>query len=206
MKKHPAIAVVEFKDIAVGIVATDAMLKKSPIAFLKCGTISRGRYLTLIGGTTASVEEAVNEGLFWGGVNVLDHVLLADVHPQVYDAILGQRRAIGSGSLAIIETATVSSNVRAAELALKGTPVDLIEIRLADTGLSGKGVSIYHGELHDIEAAVDIAVGFLERAGVEVGFKIISAPHEALSKQVDASTYFGSSPLLELDGETEEEG
>jgi microcompartment protein CcmL/EutN len=205
MKKHPAIAAVEFKDIAVGIVATDAMLKKSPIAFLKCGTISRGRYLTLIGGTTASVEEAVNEGLFWGGQNVLDHVLLADVHPQVYDAILGQRRAIGSGSLAIIETATVSSNVRAAELALKGTPVDLIEIRLADTGLSGKGVSIYHGELHDIEAAVDIAVGFLERTGVEVGFKIISAPHEALSKQVDASTYFGSSPLLELAGETGEE-
>jgi microcompartment protein CcmL/EutN len=205
MKKHPAIAVVEFKDIAVGIVATDAMLKKSPISFLKCGTISRGRYLTLIGGTTASVEEAVNEGLFWGGANVLDHVLLADVHPQVYDAILGQRRAIGPGSLAIIETATVSSNVRAAELALKGTPVDLVEIRLADTGLSGKGVSIYHGELHDIEAAVDIAVGFLERTGVEVGYKIISAPHDALSRQVDASTYFGSSPVLELDGETEEE-
>lgn len=205
MKKHPAIAVVEFKDIAVGIVATDAMLKKSPIAFLKCGTISRGRYLTLIGGTTASVEEAVNEGLFWGGQNVLDHVLLADVHPQVYDAILGQRRAIGSGSLAIIETATVSSNVRAAELALKGTPVDLVEIRLADTGLSGKGVSIYHGELHDIEAAVDIAVGFLERTGVDVGFKIISSPHDALTRQVDTSTYFGSSPVLELDGETEEE-
>jgi hypothetical protein len=152
------------------------------------------------------VEEAVNEGLFWGGQNVLDHVLLADVHPQVYDAILGQRRAIGSGSLAIIETATVSSNVRAAELALKGTPVDLVEIRLADTGLSGKGVSIYHGELHDIEAAVDIAVGFLERTGVEVGFKIISAPHDALTRQVDASTYFGSSPVLELDGEKEEEG
>ena len=95
MKNPPAIAVVEFKDIAVGIVATDAMLKKSPIAFLKCGTISRGRYLTLIGGTTASVEEAINEGLFWGGANVLDHVLLADVHPQVYDAILGQRRPIG---------------------------------------------------------------------------------------------------------------
>lgn len=204
MKKHPAIAVLEFKDITVGMVATDAMLKKSPIAFLKCGTISRGRYLTLIGGTTASVEEAVNEGLFFGGASVLDHVLLADVHPQVYEAILGQRRSVGPGSLAIIETATVSSNVRAAELALKGTPVDLVEIRLADTGLSGKGVSIYHGELHDIEAAVDIAVGFLQRTGVEVGFKIISAPHEALTRHVDGSTYFGSAALLELDGEAEE--
>jgi microcompartment protein CcmL/EutN len=204
MKKHPAIAVLEFRDIAVGMVATDAMLKKSPIAFLKCGTISRGRYLTLIGGTTASVEEAVNEGLFWGGASVLDHVLLADVHPQVYDAILGQRRTVGNGSLAIIETATVSSNVRAAELALKGTPVDLVEIRLADTGLSGKGVSIYHGELHDIEAAVDIAVGFLESTGVEVGFKIISSPHDALNRQLDTSTYFGSASLLELEGEKED--
>jgi len=205
MKKHPAIAVVEFNEIPTGMSATDAMLKKAPIAFVKCGTITRGRYLTLIGGTTGSVDEALREALAHGGSTVLDHLFLADVHPRVYEAILGRRKPGNSGALAIIETDTVAANVRAAEAALKGTPVDLIEIRLADTGLSGKGVSIYHGELHDIEAAVDIAVGFLERTGVEVGFKIISAPHEALSKQVDASTYFGSSPLLELAGETEEE-
>ena len=201
MKRHPAIAVLEFRDIAVGVVATDALLKRSPIAFVKCGTISRGRFLTLIGGTTASVEEAVAEGLTQGGESVLDHVMLADVHPQVYEGILGQRRPVGSGSIAIIETGTVASNVRAAELALKGTTVDLIEIRLADTGLSGKGLSIFQGELHDVEAAVEIAVGFLERTGVQVEFKIISAPHEALVRQVEGSTYFGSASLLELDGE-----
>jgi microcompartment protein CcmL/EutN len=201
MKKHPAIAIIEFRDIAVGIVATDAMLKKAPIGFVKSGTISRGRYLTLIGGTTASVEESLAEGLFHGGESVLDHVLLADVHPQVYDAILGVRKPVGSGSLAIIETGTVSSNVRAAELALKGTPVDLIEIRLADTGLSGKGLSIVQGELHDVEAAVDIVVRYLQSFGGEVVYKIISAPHEGLSQQVQASTYFGSAALLELEGE-----
>ena len=53
---------------------------------------------------------------------------------------------------------------------------------------------------------MDIAVGVPRAAGVEVGFKIISAPHEALSTQLDATTYFGSAPLLDLDGETEEEG
>ena len=201
MKKFPAIAVVEFKDIPVGMHATDAMLKKAPIAFIKCGTISRGRYLTLIGGTTASVEESLNEGLFWGGSSVLDHILLADVHPQVYEAILGRRKIGGIGTLAVIETDTVSSNVRAAELALKGTPVELVEIRLADTGLSGKGVSIYQGELHDIEAAVEIVVGFMQQRGGDVRYKIISAPHEALVEQVETSTYFGSAKLQELDGE-----
>ena len=201
MKRHPAIAVLEFRDIAVGVFATDALLKRSPIAFVKCGTISRGRFLTLIGGTTASVEEAVSEGLAQGGDSVLDHVMLADVHPQLYEGILGHRSPVGPGSIAIIETGTVSCNVRAAELALKGTTVDLVEIRLADSGLSGKGLSIFEGELHDFEAAVEIAVGCLERTGVQVGFKIISAPHEALSRQVEGSTYFGSASLLELDGE-----
>ncbi len=201
MKKHPAIAIVEFRDIPGGMHATDAMLKKAPIAFIKCGTISRGRYLTVIGGTPASVDESLHEGLRVGGDGVLDHLLLADVHPQVYDAILGQRKVGGLGSLAIIETDTVASNVRAAELALKGTRVDLIEIRLADTGLSGKGVSLYQGELHDIEAAIAIVVGFLEASGGGVRYKIISSPHEALTRQVEISTYFGASRLLELDGE-----
>ena len=201
MKRHPAIAAIEFGEIAIGLVATDALLKRSPIAFLKCGTISRGRFLALFGGTTASVEEACHEGLLQGGDSVLDHVLLADVHARVYDAILGHRRPVGAGSLAIIETATVSSNIHAAELALKGTPVDLIEIRLADAGLWGKGLSIVHGKLHDVEAAVEIAADFLQSAGVEAGFKIIPAPHEALADQVGASTCFGSAALLELDGE-----
>ena len=60
--------------------------------------------------------------------------------------MLGRRKPGTSGSLAIVETDTVALTARAAEAALKGTPVDLIEIRLADTGLSGKGVSVYQGE------------------------------------------------------------
>jgi microcompartment protein CcmL/EutN len=201
MKKAPALAVIEFRDIPSGMDATDAMLKKAPIAFVKSGTISRGRFLTLIGGSTAAVEESLAEGLYRGGETVLDHLLLADVHPRVYDAILGGRRAGGSGALAVIETDTVASNVRAAEMALKGTSVELVELRLADSGLSGKGVSIYQGELPDIQAAVGIVLGYLHDAGGEVRHTIISSPHEALARQIGGSTSFGSAALLELDGE-----
>ena len=35
------------------------MLKKAPVAFFRSGTVTAGRYLTLIGGTPASVEEAM---------------------------------------------------------------------------------------------------------------------------------------------------
>jgi microcompartment protein CcmL/EutN len=201
MKKSPALAILEFSDIPSGIDATDAMLKRAPIAFVKSGSITRGRFLTLIGGSEGAVEEALQEGLLRAGTRVLDHLLLADVHPRVYDAILGGRRSAGLNPLAVIETDTVASNVRAAELALKGTPVELLELRLADAGLSGKGVSIYQGELPDVEAAVEIATAFLREAGGEIRYTIISAPHEALARQIGSSTSFESAALLELDGE-----
>jgi microcompartment protein CcmL/EutN len=201
MKKHPALAIIEFCEIPAGLFATDAMLKKAPIAFIKCGTISGGRYLTLIGGSTASVDESLTEGLLHGGDDVLDSILLADVHPRVYDAIAGTRRAAGHGALAIIETDTVASNVRAAETALKATLVELIEIRLADCGLSGKGISVYQGDLHNIEAAVNAAMRFLEHAGVQARHRIIAAPHQSLVAQITSSTLFASQSVLELEGE-----
>jgi microcompartment protein CcmL/EutN len=201
MKKHPAIAVVEFAEIPTGMSATDAMLKKAPIAFVKCGTITRGRYLTVIGGTTASVDEALREGLAIGGPAVLDHLLLADVHPRLYEALLGWRKPGGAGALAIIETDTVAANVRAAEAALKGTPVDLIEIRLADTGLSGHGLSVYQGELPDIEAAIELAARHAGQSGSALRHRIIPSPHDGLIKQIETSTSFGSQSVLDLDGE-----
>lgn len=201
MKKHPAIAIVEFSDIPDGMHATDAMLKKAPIAFVKCGTITRGRYLTLIGGSTASVDESLREGLAQAGSSALDHILLADVHPRVYEAILGRRKPGTSGAMAIVETDTVASNVRAAEAALKGTPVDLIEIRLADAGLSGKGVSVYQGDLSDIEAAVDIVTQYVRQVGATLRYRIISSPHEALVRQIESSTSFSTQAVLDLDGE-----
>lgn len=201
MKKYPAIAIVEFRDIAPGIHATDAMLKKAPISVIKSGMISPGRFLTLIGGTTASVDESLEEALFWARDHIVDHVMLPDVHPQLHDAVLGRRFKSEGGAMAIIETPTVSCNVRAAELALKGTPVSLTEIRLADSWLNGKGVSLYRGELHDIEAAVDLAVSFLQQTGVRPVHRIIPAPHEALGLQGDAGPYFPDTAPTELEGE-----
>jgi microcompartment protein CcmL/EutN len=203
MKPVPAIAVVELADIPIGMRATDALAKKAPIAFLKCGTITRGRYLVFFGGSTAAVDEALGECLYWGGRSVIDHVFLADVHPELFDAMMGARRPAASGSLAVLETTAVSAIVRAAEAALKGTPVELVEIRLADAGLGGKGVAILRGELHDVEAAVQIATSAVQARGGTLQSTIISAPHEAVYQQVSADTHFASAPLLELDGETD---
>lgn len=201
MKIYPALAALEFDDIPVAIRATDAMLKKAPIAFFKSGTITQGRYLTLIGGTTASVQESAEEGVRAGGSHVIDRVVLPDVHAGVYDAIFGGRKATG-GSIAILETGTVSATIRGAEAALKGTPVTLLEIRVADHGLAGKALSVFEGTLHDIEAAIALAVNAANASSTHVSSRVIPAPHEALTRQLANGTWLGSAVFVDLEGES----
>jgi microcompartment protein CcmL/EutN len=201
MRKYPTIAVIEFASIADGIYCTDALLKKAPIAMLKSGTVSRGRYLIIIGGSTGSVEESLNEALTLGQKNVLDHAFLPDVHTRVHDALLGQRFAIEQDAVAILETDTVAANVRAAELAIKGTEVRLVELRLADYEMSGKAISLYNGELYQVEAAMELAVDFLRGRDEYVQHRIICQPHEILTRQLAAGTQFAASKPCDLEGE-----
>lgn len=202
MKAYPAIALLEFKDIAAGLFTMDAMVKKAPVAVLKSGTISAGRFLVLVGGTTGSVEESHAEGLAIGKDSLVDQVFLPDVHPAVHDGLLGKRSVPKwSGSVGIVETQTIACNVLAAEIAMKTTDLALVELRLADSWLAGKGLAIYHGELHDVQEALRQAVGALEARGIDVMHRIISRPHEAFTAQVAKSTNFETSELLPLEGE-----
>ena len=203
MKKTSSLAVVDFTDIPSGVWAVDAILKKAPIAFVRAGTVTRGRYLLVFGGSTASTAESLAEALATSGQAVIDHALLSDVHPALFDAVFGTRRK-SNGSLLIMETTTASSIVRAVEAALKGTPVELIELRLSDTGLAGKGVAFVAGTLHDVEAAATLAAaGTGVDAPPPLGFshRLIAAPHEIVEREITATTRFDRAPVLELDGE-----
>ena len=52
---QPAIALLEFDSIAVGIEAGDAMAKRAPIDVLRSGTIHPGKYLVLVGGAVGAI-------------------------------------------------------------------------------------------------------------------------------------------------------
>lgn len=203
MKKTSALAVLEFADIPTGVWAVDSILKKAPIAFVRAGTVTRGRYLVVFGGSTAATAESLAEALATSGTAVIDYALLPDVHPALFDAAFGARRK-SAGSLLIMETETASSIVRAVEAALKGTPVVLLELRLADLGLAGKGLALMAGSLHDVEAAAMLAAN---GTGVDAppprGFshRLIAAPHEIMEREIATTTRFDSAPLIELDGE-----
>lgn len=201
VKTYPAIAIIEFNNIADGVTAADAMIKKAPIAMLKSGTVSQGKYLVLIGGTTASVRESYTEGLVQGADHIIDSLFLPDVHIQVHQALLGKRNPCKAEALGIIETGTIAATIQAADAGIKGAGVIIIEMRLAD-GYAGKGYTLFNGKVEDVEEAVEIGLQSISSRRVAVFSKIIPALHPEISREIHSGTRFSQSEKLHLpDGE-----
>ncbi|MGD2252478.1 MAG: BMC domain-containing protein [Anaerolineales bacterium] len=186
---EPALALIEYSSIATGIEAADAMIKRAPINVIKSGTVQPGKYLVLIGGLTADVEESLAAGREVGASALVDYILLPRVHSEVVQAIGGGRIPEPTDSLGVIETTTVASCIHAADAGVKGAEVHLVEIRLAD-GLGGKGIVLYSGLVADVEAAVEIGVSVLERPDLLVRQVVIPQLHTEMWDNVGDATRF----------------
>jgi microcompartment protein CcmL/EutN len=188
---EPALALLEFSSIAAGIEGADAMVKRAPIDVIRAGTVQPGKYLVLIGGEVASVEESLAAGREVGGAACVDFVYLPQVHPAVVEAIVGARVPESRDALGIVETTSVAAAIHVADAGIKGAEVRLVEVRLAD-GLGGKGIVLFSGLVADVEAAVEIGVGVLERSGLLVRQVVIPQLHWEMWENVSHATRFRS--------------
>jgi len=186
---EPALALVEFGSIAAGIQAADAMVKRAPIDVIRTGTVQPGKYLVLIGGMVADVEESLAAGREVGATAVVDYILLPQVHPEVVEAVGGGRVPDITDSLGVIETTTVAASIHAADAGIKGAEVRLVEVRLAD-GLGGKGIVLFSGLVADVEAAIEIGVGVLERPELLVRQVVIPQLHSEMWDNLVEATRF----------------
>ncbi len=178
----PAVAMIEFASIAVGITAGDAMVKSSPLGSIYAGTVHPGKYLVLVSGDTASVDEALGVGLEIAGDSVLDSVFLPDIHPAVTAAIAGGDEAawISGESLGIIETDRIATVLQAADAGIKAAYVELSAVRMAD-GLGGKGYVLFSGVVADVEAAVEAAEQWSREAGHLLEARVIAQLHDEMA-------------------------
>lgn len=194
---EPALALVEFSSIAMGIKAADAMVKRAPIDVIKSGTVQPGKYLVLIGGEVADVEESLQEGRAVGSTCLVDYVFLPQVHPEVVESIAGGRVPNPNDALGVIETTTVAASIHAADAGIKGAEVRLVEVRLAD-GLGGKGIVLFSGLFADVEAAVEIGIGVLESPELLVRQVVIPQLHPEMWGNVSDATRFRSRVVDQL--------
>lgn len=188
---QPALGLLEFSSIAAGIQAGDAMVKRAPLSTLHAGTVHPGKYLVLVGGEVASVEEALRAGRLAGGRALLDEVFLPAVDAAVVAALTGARRARLGEALGVIETLSVAATIAAADAAVKGARVRLLELRLAD-GLGGKAYALLAGAVTDVEAGVEIGARSVTRAELLVEQVVIARLHGEMGANLEAHAEFAT--------------
>lgn len=199
MKTYPAIALIEYSSIATGILAGDEMLKKAPITVIKSGTVHNGKYLVLIGGSVASVEESYAKGVTVDPDNIIDSMMLPDVHQQLHDSILGTRLKCTKESLGIIEASSVSTMIKASDAGIKGADVNIVEIRLADD-IGGKAFTIFNGSIEEVQSAVEIAKKAVTVPKHWVNETIIPNLHVDMKIQIDDTTSFAEAKFGKVNG------
>jgi len=195
-RRHGALALLEFETVASGVLASDLMVKRAPIALLRCGTVHPGRFLVLVGGSVASTEEAFEIGVKLGETErtLLGRVFLGDVHPSLHDAVLGERRELAGDALAVVETHSSPALLAAIDAAIKSTPVELCEVRLADD-LGGHALALMSGDLTDAETALAICS---ERAGDQLlAQSLLPRLDPDLRRLLEQGTRFGLCPAFE---------
>jgi microcompartment protein CcmL/EutN len=198
-QRHAALALLEFDSIASGVLASDLMVKRAPIALLRCGTIHPGRFLVLVGGSVASTEEAHDAGIALGEAQgtLHDSVLLGDIHPALHDAVLGARQEPAHEALAVVETSNSPALLRAVDAAVKSTPVEIGEVRLADD-LGGRAIALLYGDVADAGTALEICH---ERIGNQlIGSSLLPRLDTDLRGLLGQATEFRSCPPHEPAG------
>ena len=173
----PALGFIETSSIARGVEALDALLKKTTIEVLMAAVAPRGKYLILISGGIAEVEEALKAGLATADRTVLDHFLIPSIHPQLLAAIKGRVKVGDVEAVGLIETRDVASAIYAADAAAKAARVTLIEARNQP---GGKGLVVLTGTVGDVRAAVSAGVATIKQDGMLIADVVIPLAHPGL--------------------------
>ncbi len=178
----PCIGLLELGSVARGIEAADAILWQAELEMLFAAPVQPGKYVMLFTGSVQDVQSGLARGRDVAGGDLVDELLIPQVHEQVERAlrrrgghINGELDAVG-----IVESLTVAASIVAADLALKTASVDLLDLRIAN-GLGGKSFFTLTGEVSDVRSSVSAGAGAAEERGQLACQVVIPRPHPDLT-------------------------
>lgn len=184
MATAQAIGMIELTSIGIGYQVQDAMLKAAGVRVLMARTICSGKYVIVVGGEVASVQAAVAAGLDNAPDGVIDHILIPNIHADVFKALgdmvqVNLPSAGGVPSMGIIETFSAASALEAADAAAKAANVALFRIHVA-MALGGKGLVQMSGSVSDCRTGVDAGAEVVRVKGLLVSAVVIPRPAREL--------------------------
>jgi microcompartment protein CcmL/EutN len=183
-----AVGIIELGSIYKGYEVQDAVLKAANVEKLVARTICSGKFFMVVRGTVADVETAVAVASEVGGFAVVNLATLPNIDPRVFPAIAGCTviERVGQqnvGALLIIETFSVVSAIKAADLAIKEADLDLLRVHVA-MAVGGKGFVVMTGDVGALESAVKPALEYCRHDGMLAGYAIIRNPHEEVLREL----------------------
>lgn len=178
---RPAIGLLELCSVARGVEVADAVLKEARVELLFATPVQPGKHLSLFTGGVQDVRASLRRGAELAGQDLVDELFLPQVHEQIVP-VLRRRGGRINGELdaiGVVETTTVAAAILAADLALKTSSVDLIDLRVAN-GLGGKSFFTLVGEVSDVRAAVGAGARQASERGHLAREVVIPRPHRDL--------------------------
>jgi len=178
---HEAIAVLELGSVARGMEVADAILWEADIDLLVATHVQPGKYVLLFTGSVQDLTSALARGAELAACELVDQLLIPQVHPRALDALCREDVSIDGtlDAVGVVETRTVAACIQAADTALKRATVDLLELRIAN-GLGGKSYVSMTGEVSDVRSSVAAAADSAQEAGQLVRQVVIPRPHSDL--------------------------
>ena len=183
MTNEKSIGLIELSSVASGFLVADTMLKAGNVRLILSRSICSGKYMVLIGGDTAAVQSAVAAGAEAANGCLIDQLVIANVHPDVFTALGRSQPVEPTGALGILESFNVATLIRAADAAAKAASVTLLEIRMA-MALGGKAFFTMTGDVASVESALLAGREVITEMGMLVNAVLIPRPHPDVYHEV----------------------
>jgi microcompartment protein CcmL/EutN len=178
----PCVGLLELASIAAGIETTDALVKEAAVEIIESRAVSPGKYVILFSGSVEDTTSSLRRGLESGADTLIDSLLIPNVEPTLLALMRGEApRVSGLDAVGVIETLSVASTVRAADIASKTGSLELVGIGLA-VGLGGKSYVTLTGPLPDVQSGVDAGAADASAAGMLVRSVVIPRPHTDMAR------------------------
>ena len=164
-----AMGMVEFNSIARGIYAADQMVKISEVEIVTAASTCPGKYIAIVHGDVAAVEDSVRIGERMAEEFFVDSIVIPNVDPGVFPAITG----------ATMPDRVLATMIICADQILKAAELQAIELRLGN-GLGGKAYFTYTGDVAAVKAGTDAGEAIAQEKGLLVNSEVIPSPSELL--------------------------
>lgn len=181
MKK--AIGLVELKSTPIGIQTADEMLKAANVELILSNPVCPGKYMILISGDVGAVKSSVQRGEITAGIFLIESHIINNVDERVLVAIAGASDIKELKSIGSIETISALAIIELADIAVKASNIQLIEIRIAK-GLGGKGFLTMTGEVSSVKSAIQSCKNKSAETGEIISTSIIASPHKGLLEKL----------------------